>query len=146
MAKSLEDWMNTHVKKYKEYDIRTLSNILFFREETRAIFPNRDIFFSPADGVILYQKIVNPGEPIIEIKGKNYELNHVLGSDKLVTGPALVIGIFMTFYDVHVNRIPYGGILNYKSLDAIQSNNMPMLFVEHGLFANDTKYAIRNAK
>jgi phosphatidylserine decarboxylase len=36
----------------------------------------------------------------------------------------------MSFYDVHINRIPYGGMLKYKALDAIQSTNKPMLALE----------------
>ena len=36
----------------------------------------------------------------------------------------------MTFYDVHINRIPYAGVLNYKPLDPIESVNKPMLAVE----------------
>ena len=36
----------------------------------------------------------------------------------------------MSFYDVHINRILYGGILKYKPLDVIESMNKPMLGVE----------------
>ncbi len=39
----------------------------------------------------------------------------------------------MTFYDVHVNRIPYAGRLSYKTLDPIDTYNYPMLGVERGL-------------
>jgi len=41
-----------------------------------------------------------------------------------------VIGIFMTFFDVHVNRIPYAGRLSYRELDPIDTYNHPMLEVE----------------
>lgn len=143
MALPLEKWLDTHVEKYSKYDIDTLSNILFFREETRPVFIDRRFFFSPADGTILYQKFVQPNEPIIEIKGKNYDLTKVLGSD-LVNGPCLVIGIFMSFYDVHVNRIPYRGILRFKEIEPIKSYNMPMLFTEKGIFKNDHKYVMQN--
>jgi phosphatidylserine decarboxylase len=36
----------------------------------------------------------------------------------------------MSFYDVHINRIPYAGILQYEGLDPIESTNKPMLAVE----------------
>jgi phosphatidylserine decarboxylase len=39
----------------------------------------------------------------------------------------------MTFYDVHVNRIPYPGRLSYKELDPIDTHNYPMLDVEKNL-------------
>jgi phosphatidylserine decarboxylase len=46
---------------------------------------------------------------------------------------SLVIGIFMTFFDVHVNRIPYRGRMSYKPLDPIDSYNYPMLEVEKAI-------------
>ena len=45
----------------------------------------------------------------------------------------LVIGIFMTMYDVHINRIPYPGNLSYKELEPIGTNNLPMLDIEKDL-------------
>ncbi len=36
----------------------------------------------------------------------------------------------MSFYDVHINRIPYSGIIKYKHLEPIESTNKPMLAVE----------------
>ncbi len=46
---------------------------------------------------------------------------------------SLVIGIFMTFYDVHINRMPSFGYLTYKHLDRIRSYNYPMLEIEDDL-------------
>jgi len=46
---------------------------------------------------------------------------------------SLVIGIFMTFYDVHINRIPYPGVLSYRELEPIESLNRPMLAMENSL-------------
>jgi phosphatidylserine decarboxylase len=46
---------------------------------------------------------------------------------------SLVIGVFMTFYDVHVNRIPFRGRLSYRELDPIDTYNYPMLEVEKDL-------------
>jgi phosphatidylserine decarboxylase len=40
----------------------------------------------------------------------------------------------MSFYDVHINRIPYGGYLSYKPIDAIESTNKPMLATEKDIF------------
>lgn len=36
---------------------------------------------------------------------------------------SLVIGIFMTYYDVHINRVPYAGNPSYSELDTIGSYN-----------------------
>lgn len=137
MAIPLEKWLETHVKplrkKYFDTNLSKLSNEIFFRDPQRPQFVDYNYFFSPADGVILYQKEVkNPKEEVVEIKGKDYTLQNLM-QDESYNEPSLVIGIFMTFYDVHINRIPYSGILTWKDLDSIESFNLPMLFTEKEL-------------
>lgn len=129
MAKSLEQWLKEDVSKCNKMSIQRLSHEYFFRDPMRPNFIDNEHFYSPADGTILYQKIVNPKEKIIEIKGVNYTLQDVMG-DSEYDKPSLVIGIFMSFYDVHINRVPYSGILKYKHLEPIESTNKPMLAVE----------------
>lgn len=130
MAKSLEKWLDTDVEKVIKYPIDRLSNEFFFRDPPRPMHIDSSHFYSPADGVILYQKVIhNPKEAIVEVKGVNYTLQDVMG-DPEYDKPSLVIGIFMSFYDVHINRIPYGGVLTFKGLDTIESNNKPMLALE----------------
>ena len=130
MAKSLEEWLGTDVKKLLKLSTGDLSNNFFFRDPPRPNFIDHEYFFSPADGTILYQKFINnPKDPIVEIKGLNYTLQDVLG-DKSYNVPSLVIGIFMSFYDVHINRIPYGGMLTYEHIESIESTNRPMLALE----------------
>ena len=120
MAETLEDWLNGEVKELSKLSVGELSNNFFFRDPLRSTYIDHNHFYSPADGTILYQKVVQPGEQVLEIKGIDYSYNK----------PSLVIGIFMSFYDVHINRIPYGGVLNYKRLEPIESTNKPMLAVE----------------
>ena len=133
MAQELEDWLNSEVAELSKLPIGELSNTFFFRDPLRPTYIDNEHFYSPADGTILYQKLVMPGAPccegIIEIKGKNYTLQDVMG-DKDYNKPSLVIGIFMSFYDVHINRIPYSGTIKYNRLEPIESTNKPMLAVE----------------
>ena len=130
MAQTLKDWLNGEVKELQKLPVGELSNTFFFRDPIRPMYIDHEHFYSPADGTILYQKYIqDPTEPIVEIKGINYTLQNVVGDDEY-NKPSLVIGIFMSFYDVHINRIPYGGILKYKPLDVIESSNKPMLAVE----------------
>ena len=129
MAQTLTEWLNGEVKELSKLPIGELSNTFFFRDPTRPTYIDHEHFYSPADGTIIYQKVVKPDEAVVEIKGMNYTLKDVMGNDEY-DKPSLVIGIFMSFYDVHINRIPYGGLLSYKPLDAIQSTNKPMLAVE----------------
>ena len=129
MAQILEDWLNGEVKELQKLPVGELSNTFFFRDPLRPNYIDHEHFYSPADGTILYQKVVQPDESVVEIKGMNYTLKDVLG-DSDYNKPSLVIGIFMSFYDVHINRIPYGGILKYRHLEPIESTNKPMLAVE----------------
>jgi phosphatidylserine decarboxylase len=96
------------------------------------MFSDPEYFFSPADGIILYQCEVQPTDCIVDIKGKAYSLRSAMQDDAFDRA-CLVIGIFMTMYDVHINRLPYGGFLSYKQLDAISTFNRPMLDIEHSL-------------
>ena len=129
MAEKLEDWLNGEVKELQKLPVAELSNTFFFRDPVRPTYVDNEHFYSPADGTILYQKMVLPGEQVLEIKGIDYTIQDVMG-DKDYSKPSLVIGIFMSFYDVHINRIPYGGVLKYKNLEPIESTNKPMLAVE----------------
>ena len=134
MAKSLQDWVETDVKAVKNKPLDWLSNHYFFRDPARPIYTDRSFFFAPADGIIVYQKQVKPDDPIIDIKGENYTLCDAL-QDETFDEECLVIGIFMSMYDVHINRIPYSGTLCYDELEPIGSYNLPMLDVETDLIS-----------
>src|SRR5947207_2803169 len=133
MAKKIQDWLETDVRPYREKPISWISQFHFFRDPIRPAYSDLSYFFSPADGIIVYQKEAAPDEAIIEIKGKPYSLRDAL-RDEHYNSPSLVIGIFMTFFDVHVNRIPYPGQLSYKELDPIDTYNHAMLDVEKSIF------------
>ncbi|PWU20886.1 MAG: phosphatidylserine decarboxylase [Verrucomicrobia bacterium] len=132
MAKQLEEWLRTDVDPLREKSIAWLSQFHFFRDPIRPTYSDVSYFFSPADGIILYQSTVRPDEAIVKIKGRDYTLRDAL-RDPEYNCTSLVIGIFMTFFDVHVNRIPYPGQLSYKELDPIDTFNHPMLDVEKSI-------------
>ena len=50
----------------------------------------------------------------------------------------------MTFYDVHINRIPYPGRLTYRLLDSIDTFNHPMLGVEKSIL-DDLRISLSSA-
>ena len=129
MAETLEDWLKGEVAELSKFPVGELSNTFFFRDPLRPTYIDNEHFYSPADGTILYQKMVLPSEQVLEIKGIDYTLQDVMG-DKDYNKPSLVIGIFMSFYDVHINRIPYSGVIKYNRLEPIESTNKPMLAVE----------------
>ena len=81
--------------------------IWFFRNPPRTI-PNEESIISPADGTVVYVKIVEPHERVIVIKnGLNASINDITRKD-LQSHKAL-IGIFMSPFDVHYNRAPISG-------------------------------------
>src|SRR5918992_4071110 len=132
MAKSLKDWVATDVAHVKDKSLKWISEEHFFRDPSRPMFADDEYFFSPADGIIIYQREVEPTDCIVDIKGKAYSLRSAM-QDNAFDQACLVIGIFMTMYDVHINRLPYAGFLSYKQLDAISTFNVPMLDVERSL-------------
>jgi len=121
MAEKLEDWLSGEVAELLKMSVGELSNTFFFRDPIRPTYIDHEHFYSPADGTILYQKVVQPNEQVLEIKGIDYTIQDVMG-DSEYNKPSLVIGIFMSFYDVHINRIPYGGVLKYKHMEPIIFN------------------------
>jgi phosphatidylserine decarboxylase len=132
VAKSLNDWVADDVMAVKDESVQWLSERYFFRDPPRPTYSDLSYFFSPADGIVLYQRVVKGDEPFVEIKGRSYSLREAM-RDPAYDRPSLVIGIFMTFYDVHVNRVPYPGILSYRWLDPIDTYNHPMLSIEQRL-------------
>ena len=132
MAKKLNDWIETDVRPHRDKSIAWISQHHFFRDPMRPTYSDLGYFFSPADGIILYQREVRPDECIVEIKGRAYSPRDAL-RDPHYEAPSLVIGIFMTLFDVHINRIPYPGRLSYRELDPIDTYNHPMLDVEKSI-------------
>jgi phosphatidylserine decarboxylase len=132
VAKALQEWLATDVEAGRAQSVRAMAEQYFFRDPVRPQVVDSSFFFAPADGVILYQRRVQPDEALVEIKGKRYTLREALRDDAL-DEPCLVIGIFMTMYDVHVNRIPYAGTLSYRLLPPLHTHNRPMLALEQDL-------------
>ena len=133
MGKKLQEWVETEVRPFRDKPISWVSQYHFFRDPIRPTYSDLSYFFSPADGIILYQRIVRPDECIVEIKGKVYSLRDALRNPHY-EAQSLVIGIFMTFFDVHINRIPYPGVLSYREEDPIDTYNHPMLELERSIF------------
>jgi phosphatidylserine decarboxylase len=132
MAKTLQEWIEVDVSPVRDRSIRWLSENHFFRDPSRPLVSDLSYFFAPADGIILYQRRVKPDQRIVGIKGRNFSLRDAM-RDPTYDRESLVIGIFMTFYDVHVNRVPFSGRLSYKELEPIDTYNHPMLEVEKAL-------------
>ena len=82
--------------------------IWFFRNPARKIPSEGSGILSPADGSVVYVKEVAPGEEIITIKQGVKATIHDICREA-VSAPKVLIGIFMSPFNVHYNRIPLSG-------------------------------------
>ncbi len=117
---SLNRWLDT-IPKNISYE--KLGSEYFFRDPLRPNYQDEDFFFSPADGIVLYAEQAE--NKLFDIKGRSYTIEDLCGLK--FNHPSIIIGIFMTCWDVHVNRIPYSGNLSYKKLNPILTHNKPMI-------------------
>lgn len=129
MQTAKEFFEREDIKNYMKQRVGNYLQHSFTRDPFRSIIYNPDYLYSPADGFILYAKIVKPTEDIIEVKGINYTLRELL-RDQNFKYTSLVIGIYMTTYDVHWNRVPTDCWLTHKHLPAIEGYNLSMRDIE----------------
>jgi phosphatidylserine decarboxylase len=83
----------------------------FFRDPPRTP-PAEEGIVSPADGTVVYVRKVEPGEEVISIKrGVRATVKDILRED--VERAKLVIGIFMSPFDIHYNRAPLNSTVGF---------------------------------
>jgi phosphatidylserine decarboxylase len=81
----------------------------FYRDPERLPPARDDVVVSPADGEVVYvRESVGGVLPVATKHGRDYRLVE-LTKTPLRTEEAIVIGIAMSFLDVHVNRSPIAG-------------------------------------
>jgi phosphatidylserine decarboxylase len=82
--------------------------VWFFRNPSRKIPSEDSGILSPADGSIVYVREVAPGEETITIKqGVKATIDDICR--EAVSMPKVLIGIFMSPFNVHYNRVPISG-------------------------------------
>ena len=81
----------------------------FYRDPERNVPDRDDVILSPADGKVIYVNRSADGTlPVMSKLGRNYRLEE-LTKTRLEHQEAVVVGISLSFLDVHVNRSPYAG-------------------------------------
>lgn len=81
----------------------------FYRDPDRDSPVGDDVIVSPADGEVVYVRESEGGVlPVATKHGRDYDLVE-LTKTPLSAGDAIVVGIAMSFLDVHVNRSPIAG-------------------------------------
>jgi phosphatidylserine decarboxylase len=96
--------------------------IYFFRDPQRKIMKEEGIILSPADGKIT---------EIIEV----YE-------EKVLKQPVYKISIFLSIFNVHINRSPIAGVVEYKKYEKGRFKNA--LFKEASLVNENNTLLIKN--
>ena len=83
--------------------------VRFWRDPERTPPSENGLVLSPADGTISHVRRVDAGStPLASKGGKDYHL-HELAGTTVLEGAVHLIGVEMTFLDVHVNRCPISG-------------------------------------
>ena len=96
----------------------------FFRNPPRKT-PEEPGVVSPADGTVVYVKQVQPGEEVLAIKkGCGVTISDIVHED--LTYAKYVIGIFMSPFDVHYNRAPLSGDVEFIRHHPARTNNVYM--------------------
>lgn len=86
----------------------------FYRDPERTPPEGDDAILSPADGEVLYVRESREGMlPVSSKLGRDYAL-HELTKTALAGEDAVVVGIGLSFLDVHVNRSPLRGRLTLQ--------------------------------
>ncbi|OIP95298.1 MAG: phosphatidylserine decarboxylase [Syntrophobacteraceae bacterium CG2_30_61_12] len=81
----------------------------FYRNPTRTP-PDTEGLVSPADGTVVYVKRVPPKEKVITIKkGVRAAVEDIARTD--LESEKVLIGVFMSPFNVHYNRAPLSGIV-----------------------------------
>lgn len=141
MSKSIQEWIKEDVEPLKRKGSRFLAEMAFFREPMRATILDDDFIFTPADGIIVNQKIIKGYEEIINVKGKSYTLEEAMqGRFFSKRQKVMIVDIFLTQYHVHNTRIPYSGYIYNEMLEQISSYNRPMIQFERDLIKGVIDY------
>jgi len=125
----------------------------FFRDPERSVPSGRNIV-SPADGTVVYVKSIKNGQaPVATKQGKDITLEELARSP--VGGrfdSGYLIGIFMSLFDVHVNRTPVSGVVESISHYRSRRNwsmwrmGMKKLLRRKEIYSASNRYLLENER
>lgn len=101
--------------------------VWFFRNPGRVV-PQEESIVSPADGTVVYVKALKPNDDVIVIKqGVRAKLEDIIRTDAEL--PKRLIGIFMSPFNVHYNRVPLDGTVESITHYQPKGSNVSMFFM-----------------
>ncbi|RJR46764.1 MAG: phosphatidylserine decarboxylase [Desulfobacteraceae bacterium] len=96
----------------------------FFRNPERTV-PQGEKVVSPADGTVVYVERRSPREEVISIKrNRPVRISDIVKED--MEEQKLLIGIFMSPFDVHYNRAPISGRVDFIRHHPAEGKNRHM--------------------
>ena len=125
-------------------------NVWFWRNPPRSSPPG-DSLVAAADGRIVYVRKLAAAEDVIHVKqGLEARLSDIVREDLAL--PKLLIGIFMSPFDVHYNRAPMTGIVEFVRHHPGQGPNVNMgamhrrLLLGRPPYSQDSLHIVRNER
>jgi phosphatidylserine decarboxylase len=123
----------------------------FLRDPKRTSPAGENLIVAPADGRVTYVTRVEAGQVPIAIKGRNHiQLTEITGVPH-VQQDGWLIGIFMSPFSVHQNRLPVSGrVVLRRHTHAPKNVSMVRmftnLFIERKPYAEDCHYLVTNER
>lgn len=145
MAKSLLEWSKEVSEDPRFKDTASMYSLTFFRDPLRTIIKQPDVMLAGADGIIVHNGIHKIDDEVFIEKGEEFDLETIIGNNESFwkylednnVKYVKIISIFMTYYSVHINRVPIDSKLKeWTLLPSITSKNYPMLDCEEALRLN----------
>lgn len=150
----LKEWLKLpETKRIENENAGKRFGLSFFRDPLRPIYLRPEVFYAPADGIVLYvHSRVKPSDAIVVVKGRKLTPRDVL-DDKEYSSDSLCIGIYMTELDVHINRCPTAGYLTeVHRTPYLFTHNFSMMLEQDDLLhgkgshPNDMEYMFPNER
>jgi phosphatidylserine decarboxylase len=124
--------------------------VWFFRNPPR-VPPPGDNVVSPADGIVVYVSLVKPHQEVVTIKqGVKAGLKDIVKEDLIY--PKISIGIFMSPFNVHYNRVPLAGRVASVRHHPPTPANLPMTamhwrtMLRRPPFYRDSRHIVQNER
>lgn len=124
----------------------------FFLRNPKREPPMGNGFLAPADGFVVYVKRVELGQIPIAIKGKSrIPLYEYIGFRSPSGLSGYLVGVFMTAFSVHRNRIPLSGIVKVKIRSKANENFSTVRLVTNMIlgrrpYENDCEHIVHNER
>lgn len=127
---TIKEWLHTpEITELRKKPVYEVIETGFHRERIVPIKVNKEVLFSPANGILLYAKKIASKDDIIMVHGTPVTLKDLVRKE-LYEDEFIIFGIFMTFYDIHTNYMPSSGYIVHEKLQELRIDNLSMTKVE----------------